>query len=122
MQKAINFAKEVLGYKWRTDQASRTGQVKSARNPLADYSELGVFGFHNTVNPDVYSVESPDGLEPASEAGKTLFRYADTGISAGVGYEGDGYRAVSLGFPIEVLHDKKDINKIINITLEFFKK
>ena len=122
MESSVKFAKEVLGYRWRTDQASRTGQVRSARNPLADYSEMGVFGFHNAVNPEMYSVESPDGLEPASAAGKTLFRYADTGISAGVGYEGDGYRAVSLGFPIEVLHEKEDINKIINITLDFFKK
>ena len=89
---------------------------------MADYSGMGVFGFCNTVNPDCYSVESPDGIEPASAAGKTLLRYADTGISAGVGHEGEGYRAVSLGFPIEVLNDKEDIDKIIKITLEFFKK
>ena len=45
-----------------------------------------------------------------------------SGISAGVGYEADGHKAVSLGFPIEVLHNEEDIYKIINITLEFFKK
>jgi hypothetical protein len=48
-------------------------------------------------------------------------RYTDTGISAGVGYEGNGYRAMSLGFPIEVLKNEEDIDQIINITLEFFK-
>lgn len=122
VESSIKFANKILGYKWRADQASRTGQIKSARNPLADYSGMGVFGFCNTVNPDCYSVESPDGIEPASAAGKTLLRYADTGISAGVGHEGEGYRAVSLGFPIEVLNDKEDIDKIIKITLEFFKK
>ena len=83
---------------------------------------MGVFGFYNTVNPDCYSVESPDGIEPSATAGCTLFRYTDTGISAGVGYEGNGYRTVSLGFPIEVLVNEEDIEKIINITLDFFKK
>ena len=119
---ATRFAADVLGYKWSADKASNTGTVKAARNPYIDLSELGVVTFHNKVNQDCYCVESPDGISPASEAGKTLFRYPDTGISAGVAHEGEGYRVVSLGFPIEVLQDKEDIDKIINITLEFFKK
>ena len=49
-------------------------------------------------------------------------RYTDTGISAGVCFEGNGYRAVSIGFPIETLKEEKDINNIISVTLEFFSK
>ena len=122
VENSIKFASKVLGYSWSADQASKVCKVKAARNEMADFSGLGVFGFSNTVNPDTYSVESPDGIDPASANAKTLFRYTDTGISAGVGYEGEGYKAVSLGFPIEILLDKTDIDKIINRTLEFFKK
>ena len=49
-------------------------------------------------------------------------RYSDTGISAGVGFEGKGYKVVALGFPLEVLLNKKDIDRIIDITLDYFKK
>ena len=121
-ENSVKFAAEVLGYKWRSSQASRTATVKAARNPLMDFAGLGTFGFCNTVNPDCYSVESPDGIVPSSDAGKTLLRYTDTGISAGTGFEGDGYRAVCFGFPIETLNNKKDIENIIAITLDFFKK
>ena len=121
MENSIKFAADVLGYKWSAGQASRVGAVKAVRNAAVDFSELGTFEFHNSVNSECYSVESPDGLEPASVAGKTVLRYTDTGISAGVGYEGNGYKAISLGFPIEVLKNVEDIEKIINITLEFFK-
>lgn len=119
---SIRFAADVLGYTWQGGQASRLGKVQAARNQMIDFSTLGQFSFHNSVNPECYSVESPDGISPSKETGKTILRYTDTGLSAGIGYEGCGYRTVCLGFPIEALHDKEDINKIINITLDFFKK
>ena len=119
---SARFAADVLGYKHQAGHASRTGQVVAARNQMTGCTGLGTISFHNTVNPDCYSVESPDGLAPASESAKTILRYSDTGISAGVCYETDSYKAMSLGFPIEVLHNEEDIYKLINITLEFFKK
>ena len=45
-----------------------------------------------------------------------------TGISAGVAFEGKGYRTVCIGFPIETLLEDEDIDSIIHITLDFFKK
>ncbi len=116
------FAADVLGYRHQAGQASKTGQVKAVRNQAVDFSGLGTIAFHNTVNQECYSVESPDGLVPASAFARTILRYSDTGISAGVGYEADGHKAVSLGFPIEVLHNEEDIYNLINITLDFFKK
>jgi hypothetical protein len=68
-------------------------------------------------------VEAPDGLAPVSaKTGSTFIRYSDTEISAGVCYEGKGYKAVSIGFPIETLKEEKNIDNIINTTLEFFSK
>ena len=48
--------------------------------------------------------------------------YPDTDISAGTAYEGNGYRTVCLGFPIEVVCEEKDLYEIINTTLEFFRR
>jgi hypothetical protein len=49
-------------------------------------------------------------------------RYADSGITAGVCKEGSGYRTVCLGFPIESLTSEENINDIIGLTLEFFRR
>ena len=119
---SVKFAADVLGYKHQAGQASKTGQVVAARNQMTDCSGLGIVSFHNTVNPDCYSVESPDGLAPASTSAKTILRYSDTGISASVGYDAGNYKALCFGFPIETLHNEEDIYKLINITIEFFKK
>ena len=49
-------------------------------------------------------------------------RYRDTGISAGVAYDGEGYRTVCIGFPIETVKDMKEIGHIFDYCLEYFKK
>ena len=121
-ENSIKFAKDVLGYKPMNGQASRKAEVKAVRNPLADFGGMGVFGFHNEMNSECYCVESPDGIVPASSKGSTVLRYADSGISAGVCFERNGYRTLCLGFPIETLRKEEDIDRIIHITLDFFKK
>jgi hypothetical protein len=68
-------------------------------------------------------VETPDGITPASgNTGSTFIRYADTDISAGVCFEGKGYRTVCIGFPLETLKKENDIESIIKTTLDFFSK
>lgn len=118
-EKSIKFASGVLGYKWMGSLASRRAVVKGVRNSMADF---GSYSFYNEPNSLCYSVESPDGIIPASNKGKTVLRYADTGISAGVCFEGEGYRTVSLGFPVETLKEENQIDEIITITLEYFNK
>ena len=73
-------------------------------------------------NPDVYCVESPDGLTPSGKGSAAFMRYTDSGITAGTCKEGNGYRTVCLGFPVEALESEEDINEIITLTLEFFSK
>ena len=118
-EKSIKFASGVLGYKWMSNTSTRRAEVRGVSNALASF---GKYSFHNEPNEDVYSVESPDGIVPSSKNGKTVLRYADTGISAGVCFEGDGYRTVCLGFPVETLRDEQNIDDIITITLDFFEK
>ncbi len=117
------FAREVLGYKWVRNHGSKLGTARIVKSTRFDSRKGKVFGFYNTVNEKCYSVETPDGLAPVSaKTGSTFIRYSDTDISAAVCYEGTGYRAVSIGFPIETLKDEKNIDNIIKTTLEFFSK
>lgn len=103
--------------------ASKNGKVKYVRNKLTTPEAIGFSAdICNLINPHKYSVESPDGIMPSSSNGAVFMRYADSGISAGVCHEGDNYRTVCLGFPIEALEDEEDINHIITITLDFFNK
>ena len=88
----------------------------------AGTSEGEAGSFHNTINSVCYSVEAPDAIAPASRKGSTFLYYKDTRYAAGICYEGTGYKTVCLGFPIETLKEKKSIDNIISITLEFFNK
>ncbi len=117
------FVREVLGYKWTRNRGCRSGEAGMVDNETIGTSEGEIFDFHNEINPVCYSVESPDAISPvSSKTGSTFLRYRDTRLTAGVCFEGKGYRTVSLGFPIETLKDEKQIDSIIGLTLEFFKK
>ena len=74
------------------------------------------------MNPHKYCVESPDGISPAYKSGNIIYRYSDSEISAGVAHEGNGYKSVCYGFPIEALDCEASINKLISNTLEYLKK
>lgn len=117
------FAKEVLGFKWIRNYASRDGSVRFVRSTRISSHKGKAFGFHNTMNEECYCVETPDGIAPgSSNTGSTFLRYADTDISAGICHIGDGYRTVCLGFPLETIKEEKDIDHIIKTTLDFFSK
>jgi hypothetical protein len=72
------------------------------------------------MNPEVYCIEYPDGIAPASTKGHTILRYPDSNISAGVAYQGEGYRTVSLGFPIEVLSEEDMITGLMENIMNYF--
>ena len=112
------FVKETMGYRYVTGKASRKGEAK----PVVNKAVSGFPACEITMqkNPSIYCVESPDGIAPASKSAQSIYRYSDSGISAGVAYEGDGYRCISLGFPLETLKAHEDIKKIISTTLNYF--
>ncbi|MCI7515455.1 MAG: hypothetical protein MSA53_07855, partial [Bacteroidales bacterium] len=98
--------------------ASRTASVKrvpvNGKLPQAS----STISYSNYPNPYLYSVESSDGLHPVNGAA-TFLRYADTNISAGILYQGDGYRSVSIGFPLETIWDEKSLTGIIDTALNY---
>ena len=81
----------------------------------------GSVSFHNTINEDCYCVEAPDGIIARGQA-STFMRYSDTDIPAAVCKEGEGYRSVCFGFPLETLKEESHIDSIISLTLDYFNR
>ena len=95
---SVQFARDVLGFIWRTDRAVQTGDVIVLPERLD-----GPAALHFNTDPlaPVYRVEHPDALDPV-DASETLLRYRDNNMSAGVGRKG---HSVILGFPFETILD-----------------
>ncbi len=115
-KEGMEFAQNVLKFKWRTDYASKEGALSAVPNP---FGFNGKFNFSTQLNEKIYAVESPDGLVPASNDAFTIFRYSDNNISAGVAYKG-AYKTVTLGFPVETLATPCQIEKLMGEVLDFF--
>ena len=64
--------------------------------------------FYHGRNEKSYWVETPDGILPASASAQTFLRYTDTNVSAGIAYDGDNYRVISMAVPLEVFVSEKD--------------
>lgn len=112
------FAAGVLGFRPMNSHASRSGEYRWVAEGRRESSGK----FANTPNGECYCVEAPDGIVPANSSGRTFLRYRDTGISAGVTYDGGGYRTVCIGFPIETVTDREEMEAIIGFCMEFFGK
>ena len=115
---SAKFANEILGYKFATGKASQRGIANPVRNSVI--ADLPSVTLVMEKNPYVYCVESPDGIMPASKSSNGIYRYSDSGVCAGVAYEGKGYRSVSLSFPIEALEDYQMIEDLMVNTLKYF--
>ena len=123
METSIRFAQDILGYKWICNYASRSAIVSPAPGTHAGI-RLGEacrsMSFANRPNSTVYSVETPDGLAPASESSCTFLWYSDTRISAGVCFDAGNYRTVCLGFPVETIREPDALQEIISSSLKYF--
>ena len=110
------FVQEVLGYKWVTNFGDTSGQADSASG--APF-RLPAVSYNREWSPQIYRVESPDGIEPASEKTKALLRYKGTRITAATAFEGEGYRCVAFGFPLET---SPQLQEILSATLRYMEK
>ena len=116
-KKSMDFAVKTLGFRWEGSHASRCGEVRAYGTWPSEARPS--FSFCNAPNPKIYCVEAPDGIAPANASSRTFLRYADTSVSAGILYQGECYRTVCIGFPIEVLESDDDIRAIIARSLSF---
>jgi len=114
---AMQFAKETLGYIWRTNHAANKPEVFITDEYSGSFPHA--LNFNTSYHPDHYIVEAPDGIEPASAAAHTLFRYGVNQISAGVIFR-DKHKAVSLGFPFETITDPRQRLELMKSILSYF--
>ena len=121
-KETIKFVQNTLGYRWGGNCSSRKGVCEFVRNGKIADMPSSRMEICNEINPEMYCVESPDGIVPASAKGFTIMRYSDTGIGAGICHDGGNYRTACLGFPIESLSSEDDIDTIVGLTLDFFEK
>jgi len=111
------FVKEVLHFSWRTGHASKGGAFYST-----DYARKwlnGKWNFNSEYHPEIYTVEAPDGLEPAGKNAITAFRYGENNASAGILFHGS-YRIAAMGIPFEAIINSADRKMFMRQIFNFF--
>jgi hypothetical protein len=111
------FAKEILHFTWRTGHASKGGAFYTT-----DYARKwfnGKWNFNTGYDPDIYTVEAPDGIEPVGKNAITAFRYGENNVSAGIVFNGN-YRIVAMGIPFEAILNSTDRQSLMQQIINFF--
>jgi hypothetical protein len=120
---SIEFAQKVLGYKSNGNYGSKSGEIKmAAGGPLKWVPNNTEIQIYNTPNRNFYCVENPDAITSASKSARVIARYSDSGAPAGVAYQGNGYKCVSYGFPLETLQNSDNLVSIMDATLLYLGK
>ena len=104
--RANAFLEEVLGIKLANPFGTNTGCI-------ADMP------FSKDPNEQIYCVERPDGLKAAGKGAKVWLRYPGSLYAAAVWNQGDNYRTVSLGVPIETVLKDADREWILRQALDY---
>lgn len=100
----------LLGFKWRTDNAVKTGCFYSTENNKK-------YKFITAYNEKIYPAESPDAIEPYNDKGETIFRYSENNTGAAVFYSGKN-KVLSFGFPLECINNESDRNNLIKYFIQ----
>lgn len=114
---ATRFAREVLHFNWRTNHATKSGTFFTTDYGKPWFNLAG--RFNQSAHSEIYTVEAPDGIEPAGEGAFTVFRYSDNNVSAGVAFRGD-YKSVVIGFPLETIIAVNEREKLFAQIMNFF--
>jgi hypothetical protein len=115
----ITFANNTLKYFWRTNHAVKNGNVYAVDSTFS--SIIPNFSFNTAYNPDIYTVEAPDAIEPSESGAATILRYTENNMSAAVGYCGD-YDVIVFGFPFETISDEKERLQVMQAVFRFFEQ
>ncbi len=105
-------------------------KVRPDGTAMGDPSEtLTGLGTHFSIlrrpfvsNPDAhYAAPAPDAILPVASRAFSAFAYGG-GQGAGVAYEGDDYRAVTMGFPFECIKDANVRTRTMGALLRFLSR
>ncbi len=114
------FAESVLGIKWVTDRACTSGKLFTMPT-TGDIFPVGkYYNYSNTLNEEMYMVESPDGVKACDKKGQNFMLYYPSNISAAVISDHDNYKTCVLGFPFESIKDVAQRNSLMAQIMNFF--
>lgn len=112
----LDFASQVLHYRWRAHQAARRNGLRTVLSP---YSRSGSrFDWYHALNDTCYVVEAPDAIEPEGEGAHTVLRYEENNTSAGVAFRNDEYATFLLGVPFEAIHTPEQRDLLMQMVLD----
>jgi hypothetical protein len=114
---AIDFARDVLGFTWRTNFATTTGGVIATEQCPPSFPQQ--LTFNSDYDTDIYTVEAPDAIEPAGEDAWRIYRYSSGKTSAGILKNGN-HRSVVLGFPFETIISEQQRHELMRQVMRFF--
>lgn len=109
----------ILKYKWRTNHASRLGKTYFTDTLFS--SQLAGLQFNTAYHPLIYKTESPDAIEPYNNSSRTIMRYAENNMSAGVLYS-ENYKVAAFGFPFETILLQNERDAFMKLIINTFTK
>ncbi len=116
-----DFARSVLGFEWRTAQATAIGGVTEVRSPIFSEFGSGHFLFGMNMGDEPYQVPSVDAIYPTSALGSVIMRYDGSQAPAAVAFNPVAHRAVTLGFPFETIRTEAARATLMKQVVKFFK-
>ena len=114
----MQFAEEVLKYRFRTDHAVRTGKLSVIPQDLFQFETTQMLEFNTRFHHSQYKVESADAIEPSAPEALTIMRYAENNTSAAIAASGDS-KIVAFGFPFESILSKSSRDEVMASVLKF---
>ncbi len=100
--KAVNaFAREVLHYDYRTQNATRSGEVNIYG---LEKPSNNLFKMITKPNEVIFHAENVGGITPLGDESKPAARYWDSGVCAAAAWDG-AYRTLVFAFPLESTAD-----------------
>lgn len=115
-----DFAREVLGFEWRTSHATAVGGVSEVRSPMFKEFGGGRFLFGMNFGSEPYQVSSVDAIYPASVLGAVIMRYDGSQAPAAVAFSPSANRTVTLGFPFETIQSPSARADLMKQITKFF--
>ena len=117
--RAQRFAQEVLGYKWLTNYADVKGGVRFLPGgPLSGKA----FTYLRGDDGISWGAGTVDGLSPACDKAQIFLRFSQNSIPTGILFDGNGYKAASIGFPLETIDNEKDMQRVLTTILTYFRR
>lgn len=114
------FGSTILGIRHSHAKATAVGAVREVRSPFREFHGGLSLTFNQQLNSDCYAVESPESyLTVDGGVASAICRYAENDYIAGVAFDSETHRAVTLGFPFETVTETAKRDALMSKILRF---